>query len=173
MDGKVNSKIIGAAGEHYVMSRLLRMGLVAALAPEGVPTVDILVTNPSCQKICSVQVKTRRDIGYDKGWSMDKKHENINDDELYYCFVDLGKKLSDPVKTYVIPSRVVANILKKSHSVYLSGSGLKGRERKDTDMRRLLVDYTRIFRGHKDESLYKAGWLDPYLENWDLIAKRT
>lgn len=35
-----NTAILGAAGEHYVMYRLLSLNLVAALAPPGVPTAD-------------------------------------------------------------------------------------------------------------------------------------
>jgi hypothetical protein len=40
---------------------------------------------------CSIQVKTRRDIGSDGGWHMKGKHENIKSDRLFYCFVDFGQ----------------------------------------------------------------------------------
>jgi hypothetical protein len=40
-----NSAILGAAGEHYVMSRLLMRGMIAALAPVNAPNADIVVTN--------------------------------------------------------------------------------------------------------------------------------
>ena len=39
------STVLGAAGEHYVMCQLLRRGLIAALAPVGVPNTDIIVTD--------------------------------------------------------------------------------------------------------------------------------
>ena len=37
--------LTGAAGEHFVMSELLRRGFIAALAPAGVPNCDIVVTD--------------------------------------------------------------------------------------------------------------------------------
>jgi hypothetical protein len=40
-----NSTILGAAGEHFVMSQLLRRNVTAALAPTGVPNADIVVTD--------------------------------------------------------------------------------------------------------------------------------
>jgi hypothetical protein len=39
------TSLLGAAGEHYVMSELLRCGYIAALAPQGVPAADIVVSN--------------------------------------------------------------------------------------------------------------------------------
>ena len=39
------STLLGAAGEHYVMAQLLRRGVIAALAPTGVPNADIVVTD--------------------------------------------------------------------------------------------------------------------------------
>ena len=40
-----NSTLLGAAGEHYVLSQLLRRGYIAALAPIGLPNADIVVTS--------------------------------------------------------------------------------------------------------------------------------
>ena len=42
---KISSTIIGAAGEYHVLSQLLRRGWIAALAPDGAPNMDILVTD--------------------------------------------------------------------------------------------------------------------------------
>src|SRR3546814_5267743 len=39
------TSLTGAAGEHFVMSELLRRGMIAALAPAGVPNCDIVVTD--------------------------------------------------------------------------------------------------------------------------------
>jgi len=41
----MESALIRPAGEHYVMSELLRRGYIAALAPRGVPNADIVVTD--------------------------------------------------------------------------------------------------------------------------------
>lgn len=40
------TSLASAAGEHFVMSELLRRDLTAALAPAGVPNCDIGVTDP-------------------------------------------------------------------------------------------------------------------------------
>ena len=69
------TSLLGAAGEHHVMAELLRRNYIAALAPQGVPNADIVVTNIEGSRLCSIQVKTRRDIGSDGGWHMNEKHE--------------------------------------------------------------------------------------------------
>ena len=60
--------LTGAAGEHYVMCQLLRRDFIAALAPVGVPNTDIVVTDAVGDRLASIQVKSRRDIGSDGGW---------------------------------------------------------------------------------------------------------
>jgi hypothetical protein len=77
------SSLLGAAGEHYVMSQLLRRGLIAALAPVGVPTADIIVTDDIGDWACAIQVKTRRQIGSDGGWHMKAKHEDFRGASLF------------------------------------------------------------------------------------------
>lgn len=81
------SSLLGAAGEHYVMSQLLRRGLIAVLAPVGVPTADIVVTGDIGDRACAVQVKTRRQLGSDGGWHMKAKHECIRGASLFYVFL--------------------------------------------------------------------------------------
>src|SRR5882757_9245508 len=112
---KVNSAILGAAGEHYVMCQLLRRGRIAALAPAGVPNTDLIVTDKIGDQLCAVQVKTRRDIGSDRGWHMGEKHETIVSPNLFYCFVDFGKGVEDQPKCWIVPSAIVAKALNASH----------------------------------------------------------
>ncbi len=80
--------LLGAAGEHYIMCQLLRRGLIAALAPVGVPNSDIVVTDAIGEKLCAIQVKTRTEKGSDGGWHMGKKHEAISSPNLLYAFLD-------------------------------------------------------------------------------------
>ena len=80
---RISSTIIGAAGEYHVLSQLLRRGWIAALAPDGAPNMDILVTDENNKKLCAIQVKARRDIGRDKGWHMKPKHEDMVADDLF------------------------------------------------------------------------------------------
>ena len=102
--GKTSSRIVGAAGEHHVLSQLLRRGWIATLAPDGAPNMDILVTDENSKKLCAIQVKTRRDIGRDRGWHMRPKHETMIAADLFYVFVDVGRRPSDRTVSYVLPT---------------------------------------------------------------------
>lgn len=161
------STVLGAAGEHYVMCQLLRRGMIAALAPVGVPNCDIVVTDEIGDRLCAIQVKTRVDKGSDGGWHMGKKHEHIESPTLFYAFVDFGKKLTDQPTCYVVPSGVVAEVTRKSHQAWLAAPGKKGQQRQDTDFRRFLPDYSRM----GIEIGCGTGWLAPYCEGWSALAE--
>jgi len=159
------SSVLGAAGEHYVMCQLLRRGLIAALAPAGVPLADIVVTDDIGDRLCAIQVKSRNDIGSDGGWHMKDKHETIESDTLFYAFVDFGKDTTAAPVCYIVPSAIVADVLRRSHQAWLEKPGRGGKPHKDGDMRRFLPNYDKmglmIGRG--------PGWLDQYRENWALL----
>lgn len=163
------STLTGAAGEHYVMSQLLRRGFIAALAPVGVPIADIIVTDARGEQVCAIQVKTRRELGRDGGWHMKAKHENIQTDNLFYIFVSFPADELKLPDTFVVPSRVVADVLRRSHRGWLNLPGRKGEPHKDGDMRRFLPDHTR----HGLSECHGPGWLDKYRDAWDkLLAER-
>ncbi len=169
METKVSqSSLLGAAGEHYVMSELLRRGYIAALAPQGVPNVDIVVTDQTGKKLCSIQVKARRDIGSDGGWHMKAKHELMDSKHLFYCFVDFGKSQSAAPKVYILPSMKVAEVLKVSHEKWRTTPGKNGQPHKDGPMRRLLPDYSRIFGSTTNP--YPKDWLKTYHNRWELLG---
>jgi len=163
------STVLGAAGEHYVMCQLLRRGLIAALAPVGVPNTDIVVTDDIGDRLCAVQVKTRVEKGSDGGWHMGAKHEAIRSGTLFYAFVDFGKSIIDPPVCYIVPSGVVADVIKRSHEVWLSTPGKAGQQRIDSDFRRFLPNYDKMGL----EFGRGAGWLEAYRENWALIEGST
>ena len=178
---RIDTTIIGNAGEYYVMCQLLRRGWIAALAPTGVPNMDIIVTDKDSQKLCSISVKTRRDIGSDRGWHMSEKHERIAAADLFYCFINFGKNERDSAKCYVVPSEIVANALIVSHKAWHRQPGSRGQElNAKTDMRRLLPDYSHHARPalqqnepeiyHQVVTQYGPGLLDQYLERWDKLG---
>ncbi len=161
------TSLLGAAGEHYVMSQLLRRGYIAALAPAGVPNCDIVVTNDIGDRLFAVQVKTRRDIGSDGGWHMRAKHEQLRSPTLLYCFVDFGRDATAHPACHVVPSEIVASTLADAHAMWLGQPGKQGQARKDNDLRRFLPSYDHI--GLRERSL---GWLAPYREAWSLLEGR-
>ena len=158
------TSLTGAAGEHFVMSELLRRGMIAALAPAGVPNCDILVTDDIGDRLCAIQVKTRRGKGSDRGWHMSKKHEALVSPALFYCFVDFAIGASAAPFTYIVPAPVVAETLAECHRAWLMLPGAKGQAHNDSDFRRFLPDYS-----HLGMAKYQAGWLEPYRERWRLL----
>ena len=170
----ISSTIVGAAGEYHVLSQLLRRGWIAALAPDGAPNMDILVTDENNNKLCAIQVKTRRDVGSDRGWHMKPKHESATAPDLFYVFVDVGKQPSDPTISYILPSEVVAECLRRCHKVWLETPGRRGQPHKDSNVRRLRPDYSSIKpiteEGKAIIGQYHSGWLEPYRENWGILG---
>ena len=164
------TSLTGASGEHYVMFRLLSMGYIAGLAPEGAPNADIIVTDAKARKSIAIQVKTRLRKGADNGWHMKEKHESIKEDNLFYCFVDLSNEINIAPAIHVIPSGVVAKILYQTHRIWLATPGRNGRTHKNTVMRRLLPDYSKTIK--TDDPVirkYSKGWMDEFKENWKLL----
>lgn len=160
------TSLLGAAGEHLIMAELLRRGYIACLAPAGVPTADVVVTDVAGARHSSIQVKSRRDIGSDGGWHMGEKHERLAVDRLFYCFVDFGKSVGTVPKRYLLPSSIVARVLTESHRAWLQNPGAKGQMRKDGAMRRLLPNYEKIFG---KQNPYPAGWLNEFEDAWQLL----
>jgi hypothetical protein len=159
------SSLLGAAGEHYVMSQLLRRGFIAALAPVGVPTADIIVTDEIGDRACAIQVKTRRDLGTDGGWHMKAKHETIRGSNLYYVFVSFPQGSTGLPDCFVIPCAVVADILHVAHCAWLARPGRGGRPHKDGEMRRLLPDYSKEGLG----ATHGPRWLKRHRDAWELL----
>lgn len=156
--------LLGAAGEYYIMCQFLRRGLIAALAPVGVPNADLIVTDDIGEKLCAIQVKTRIEKGTDGGWHMSKKHEDIVSENLLYVFLDFGSSLIDPPSSFIVPSAEVAAAVKESHAFWLATPGKRGQQRNDSNMRRFLPDYSKV----GIEIGRSQGWLEPYREAWHL-----
>ena len=152
---QIDKTLRGAAGEYLVLSRLLEQGLLAAPAPRGVRKVDILVNFIDGGNPKLVQVKTTMGSAK-KGWWLHKHHEDIRDEDLFYCFVDFGVPHGE---VYVIPAKVVAETIKSDHETWLATPGKKGQLHKDTDGRRM-----------RSETFTKPdGWMDKYRENWSQL----
>ena len=146
------------------MCQLLRQGYIAALAPVGVPNCDIVVTDDIGDRLCAVQVKTRRNLGSDGGWYMSKKHEGLRSPTLVYCFVDFGKSPTDAPSTFVVPASVVGETLQAAHQAWLHQPGKGGSSRNDSDFRRFLPDFSKV-----GLTSHPPGWLDEYREVWNII----
>jgi hypothetical protein len=145
---KASTALVGAAGEHYVMTQLLLRGALAALTPRGAKGTDILVTSADGKVLAEVQVKARSGRK-GNGWRMSDKNEKFRD-RLFYCFVDFGEP-DWPV--YVIRSREVSTRLAERYKIWHETPGRHGQQRKDWSGRFLSRD----------------SWLGDYKDRWDLI----
>lgn len=100
---------------------------------------------------------------------MSSKHERIISPNLFYAFVDFGKNVDSMPVSYVVPSAVVADVIKHSHTLWLSTPGKAGQQRKDGDFRRFLPNYDKmgLSFGHG------AGWLNPVQEAFSLVENAS
>lgn len=161
------SPMVGAAGEYYVLARLSLLGKIAAQAPKGAPTADILIASSAGDRLCSIQVKARQEKGSDRGWHMGKKHESIKAPSLFYAFVDFGK-IKDPMPvTFIVPSEIVSKAIRLMHQAWLHNPGQRGQKHNDTDFRRFMPDYSKTSGAGVGK--YVDGWLQQYREAWDLL----
>jgi hypothetical protein len=156
---QLQKRLIGPAGEHYVLFRLLQQGILAALAPPGTARVDVLVLSTDERIIATLQVKTSTS-GVNKGWRMSSKHETFEDDRAFYAFVDVAP--AAPV-TYIVPSRVVAHVIRESHQRWLASPGVKGQPHQDSDVRQFGPTYNPPVPG------WGLAQLDQYRESWRLL----
>lgn len=152
--------LIGAAGEHLVLSRLLARGLLASQAPRGTRKADILINPLDGGQPRLVQVKTRSGVAKKPSWAMSDKNEHMSENDLFYCLVDISKAHPD---VYVIPSTLVASILREDHATWLAAPGKKGQAHNDNSMRRLTSDYKGLLKSAPE------GWMEKYLEAWELL----
>jgi len=147
--------LVGAAGEHLVLSRLLSRGLLAAPAPRGTEKVDIVVTNQDGKSSFRIQVKTTEG-STSNGWFLSAKHESQSDPDLYFCFVLL--RPTSP-QVFVVPSSIVSAAIQADHRHWLQKPSRSGEPHRDSSMRRI----------REKMPLMAPHWLDDYLERWEQI----
>jgi hypothetical protein len=91
---------------------------------------------------------------------MNSKHETIEDNHAFYAFVDL--KPDAPV-TYIVPSHVVADVLRKNHEGWLAAPGTKGQPHVDNPVRKFRPTYNPPVPG------WGPAELEQYRERWDFL----
>jgi hypothetical protein len=170
--GTLNPNSVSLAGEFAVLSQLALGGYDANMTLGHTKSVDILVSHPKTKKMYQLEVKTnfqnsRNNPSTSKvhgksvsGWIMKKRHEEITSPNLFYCFVNIGKK-TNLFKFYIVPSKLVAQYVKEQHAHWLKEKRKEGKKVKDSDMR--------IFRIGLREEKYKVKMptAEKYENNWN------
>jgi len=160
---RANKNFIGAAGEHLVLSRLYALRVLASLAPPNTPEVDILVNPIDGTKSKLIQVKSTESKGKNRGWSMRDEHLNLESPKLFYCFVELSSK---PQNVFVVPSRVVAQVLREADKAYMKKPMRDGSKRTRTKYSRRMLKPQFLV----DIPSAPKGWMNKYWEKWDVFT---
>ena len=152
---------IGASGEHLVLSRLYSLRILASLAPPNAPEVDILVNPVDGNTSKLIQVKSTESTGKNRGWPMRDEHLDLTSPKLFYCFVELSSR---PQNIFIIPSRVVAQVLKEADKAYMKKPKSDGSIRTSHSRRMLKPSFLVDIPSAPD------GWMERYLEKWELLT---
>ena len=145
---KKQSILIGVAGEYFVAAELSRRGFIASVTLRNTRGMDILATNLEATRSITIQCKTTQTTR--KSWILNEKCEDFAPASHFYVFVALGSVESRP-RYYIVPSRIVAERVRKGHRSWKRQLGRDGKKHADTPVRQ--------FRDLDDE----------FLERWDLL----
>ena len=143
----MNNISTGNSGEYFVAGELERRGFTCAVPMSNTKDFDILAISRESYNQYAIQVKT---TSYkSKEWTLGKKNEDLIGDNIVYIFVSLNE-LDNP-EYHIVPSKIVAETIKREHSEWLNTLGRNGQKHNDNPMRKF---------NDKD---------DKYLNNWDYL----
>ena len=148
MKDKLESTLVGVAGEYLVAGELTLRGFIASITMRNSRGIDIIVSSSEGKSSASIQVKTSSSSTPE--WILNKKAEEYHAGNHYYVLVALSELEIRP-KFHIVPSKVVAEYTRSTHRKWLSLPKRDGKPRQDSPMRKF-----------KDRDL-------KYLERWDLI----
>lgn len=148
-ESKIPSGLAGVAGEYFVAAELSRRGSIASITLRNTQGIDILATNASASRSVTIQCKSLQKKT--KKWPLNEKCETFFSDSHFYVFVGLGGPSERP-DYHIVPSKVVAKLVKRDHDKWLNTPGRKGQPHNPTPMRNFL-----------DRE-------DRYLEQWDFLG---
>jgi hypothetical protein len=159
LKAKVNSMLVGAAGEHFVVSQLLLQGIIAGLAPIGAKAVDVLTMSSEGIIRDHIQVKTARGR---RSWHMGEKHEALDSGSALYAFVAF---MPQGQELFLVPGEVVGRIVRESHQIWLDTPGVKGQQHNQTKMRMLHYEYKNL-----EIPCAPKDWMEQYRDAWELLS---
>ncbi len=100
------SQLTGMRGVYHVAAELSRLGFIVSPTSRSSIGADLLVTNQTCKRAYSVQVKTNaRTFNF---WLLNPKAREIVSPTHIYVFVNLRQGGND-IEYFVVPSRQVSN----------------------------------------------------------------
>jgi hypothetical protein len=130
---KLESTLVGVAGEYFVAAELSRRGYLASITLRNSRGVDIIASNADASRSVSIQVKTSND-GRSRRWMLTKKADAYASPTHYYVFVTLRDAEERP-EFHIVPSAVVAQHCSRTHREWIQRKKADGTFRKDSDVR--------------------------------------
>lgn len=124
---RISKNSVALAGEFAVLSQLALRGYDANMTLGHTKDVDILVSDPVTGRLYKLEVKTsyggkpKRDklFGHTLSWMMKKKHEEVVDPNLFYCFVNIEPQ-TNVFRFFLVSSAVVAAYVRAEHELWLN-----------------------------------------------------
>lgn len=134
---KIQKQNIGNAGEYYMASRLSAHNFITTLTLGRAEKYDILALAPS-GKLFKLSVKTKL-LGKASDFTLSTKDENGSAHDFYYAFVRLNEYNTEP-DFWIIPSKVVCNLIKNAHQKWTITPGRNKRPHGSSDVRILPIE---------------------------------
>lgn len=147
---KISNNDIGISGEFYIAHILAKKGFKVSVTLGRTEGFDLFVQNPNGINM-TISVKTTR-LKISKYFMMGKKADTLIDEHLFYAFVKLN--LPDDIPEFwIVPSKVVAPIIKKAHDIWLTTPAKSGVAHKETSMRLFRLENHPLFPEDWEEQL--------------------
>lgn len=149
MRDKLESALVGVAGEYFVAAELSLRGFIASITLRNTRGIDIIASKSDASSAVSLQIKSNSDGS--ASWILTKNSEGFWSNQHFYVFVALRDVGTRP-DYFVVPSKIVSDSIINGHSAWLAGKKSDGSQRKDSSIRKF-TDYE-----------------GRYLERWDLLG---
>jgi len=108
-------QITGMRGVYLVAAELSRLSFIASPTSRGAAGADILVTDQSCKKAYSIQVKTNASRG--NFWLLNKGAEkHVSESHIYVLVIIRKLKDRDKNEYFVVPSKNLVQKIRYSKS---------------------------------------------------------
>jgi hypothetical protein len=144
--------LTGAAGEYYVAAELSRRDWLATVTIKNAPGTDVLAQRRDGSRMVAIQTKT----SWGTSWQLGLKDERPpSRDNEWYVLVALRDEFDRPL-FYVIPRNVLAALVYLEHKDWMLERGH-------------LHGPARGVRKENERRTIRAGWIDGYREQWDLL----
>lgn len=100
-----SQQITGMQGVYLVAAELSMRGFIVSPTSRGAFGADLLVTDQSCTRSFSVQVKTnKRTFTF---WLLNNKSKELKSDTHIYVLINI-RKAGNNIEYFIVPSTIIA-----------------------------------------------------------------